>query len=59
MQKSYKVTVIMSNYNQERYIERAIQSVLNQKTNFPFLLIITDDFSTRDKSVEIIKKYEK
>ncbi|MCR8701965.1 MULTISPECIES: glycosyltransferase [Campylobacter] len=58
MQKSYKVTVIMSNYNQERYIERAIQSVLNQKTNFPFLLIITDDFSTRDKSVEIIKKYE-
>lgn len=58
MQKSYKVTVIMSNYNQERYIERAIQSVLNQKTNFPFLLIITDDFSTKDKSVEIIKKYE-
>lgn len=58
MKQPYKVTVIMSNYNQERYIEQAIQSVLNQKTNFPVQLIITDDFSTKDKSVEIIKKYE-
>lgn len=59
MSTDFKVTVIMSNYNQQKYIEQAIQSVLNQKTNFPFQLIITDDHSTKDKSVEIIRKYEK
>ena len=48
---SYKVTIIMSNYNQEKYISQAIESVLNQKTNFPFQLIITDDFSTKDNSI--------
>lgn len=58
MKQQYKVTIIMSNYNQEKYIAQAVNSVINQKTNFPFQLIITDDFSTKDKSVEIIKKYE-
>lgn len=58
MTEKFRVTVIMSNYNQEKYIEQAIQSVLNQKTNFPFQLIITDDCSTKDNSVKIIKKYE-
>ena len=56
---SYKVTIIMSNYNQEKYISQAIESVLNQKTNFPFQLIITDDFSTKDNSIKIIKEFEK
>ena len=56
---SYKVTIIMSNYNQEKYISQAIESVLNQKTNFPFQLIITDDFSTNDNSIKIIKEFEK
>lgn len=49
----------MSNYNQEKYISQAIESVLNQKTNFPFQLIITDDFSTKDNSIKIIKEFEK
>ena len=53
-----KVTVIMSNYNQEKYVSCAIESVLNQKVDFAFQLLITDDFSTKDKSVEIIKRYE-
>lgn len=53
-----KVTVIMSNYNQEKYVSCAIESVLNQKVDFAFQLIITDDFSTKDRSLEIIKRYE-
>lgn len=53
----YKLTIIMSNYNQEQYIEKAIESVLAQKTNFYWQLIITDDNSVKDNSVEIIKKY--
>ena len=52
-----KVTIIMSNYNQEKYIEQAIESVLAQNVNFNWQLIITDDYSTKDNSVEIIKKY--
>ena len=56
---NYKLTVIMSNYNQAHLITQAIDSFLAQKTNFPVQLIITDDFSTKDNSVEIIKQYEK
>jgi len=51
------LTIIMSNYNQEQYIEKAIQSILMQKVNFNYKLIITDDCSKKDKSVEIIKNY--
>ncbi|WP_428065797.1 glycosyltransferase family 2 protein [Candidatus Avelusimicrobium facis] len=53
----FKLTIIMSNYNQARYLDRAIGSVLAQKTNFPWQLIISDDHSTQDDSVDIIKKY--
>lgn len=51
------LTIIMSNYNQEKYIKKAIDSVLAQKVNFKYQLIITDDSSTKDNSVEIIKEY--
>lgn len=55
---SYVCTVIMSSYNQAAYIEKAIDSVLAQKTTFPIQLIITDDHSTKDNTVEIIKNYQ-
>ena len=42
----YSVDIIMVTYNQEKYISQAIESVLNQKTNFPFRLIIGEDCST-------------
>lgn len=45
----------MCNYNNEPYIRKAIESVLNQ-TFKDFELVITDDCST-DKSVEIIREY--
>ena len=43
-----KLTIIMSNYNQEQYIEKAIESVLMQNVNFKYKLLITDDFSQKD-----------
>ena len=53
---STEVTVIMTNYNAEKYIEETIVSILNQTyTNFE--LIIVDDCST-DSSLKIIREYE-
>ncbi len=52
--QEYELTVIMSNYNQEKYIVEAIDSVLSQLVNFRYRLIITDDFSCKDHSRDII-----
>lgn len=51
-----KVTVLMPVYNVEKYIEKSIDSILNQ-TYKNFELIIIDDGST-DKTIEKICKYK-
>jgi len=48
--------VIIPVRNRIRTIEDAIRSVLNQKTTFPFNLIIIDNHST-DGTTEIIRQY--
>jgi len=53
--KTPKVTVILSSYNHEKYIRESIESVLNQ-TFSDFQLIIVDDSST-DNSWQIINSY--
>ena len=57
MAKEIKVTVICLAYNHERFIAEAIESILMQKTNFTFELLIHDDAST-DQTASIIKSYE-
>lgn len=54
----YKLTVVTTTYNQENFIEDCIKGVLNQKTNFDFQFIISDDGST-DNTRDIITKYQK
>jgi glycosyltransferase involved in cell wall biosynthesis len=49
------VSIIMSVYNGEKYLDESIQSILNQ-TFQDFEFIIIDDCST-DNSAEIIQKY--
>ena len=49
-----KVTVCMINYNQEKFIKEAIESVLTQDCEFGFELLIADDCST-DNSKRIVK----
>lgn len=51
------VSVIMLVYNQENYLPIAINSVLSQKCNFDFELIIGEDCST-DSSRRVILDYQ-
>lgn len=52
------LTVVTLVYNHEKYIEKTIESIVSQQTNFKFQFYISDDCST-DKSREIIDKYYK
>lgn len=52
------LSVIMVTYNQESYIEQALKSVLNQRTNFRFQILIGDDAST-DGTADIVRRYSK
>ena len=48
-----RVSVAMITYNHERYIEQAVRSVLTQKVNFPYEIVIGEDCST-DRTREIL-----
>jgi glycosyltransferase involved in cell wall biosynthesis len=50
-----KVSVLITCFNHERYIRTAVESVLQQRTSFPFEIIACDDGS-RDRSPEILKE---
>lgn len=50
------ISVLMLTYNHASYIEEAIESVLNQKTDYLFELIICDDAST-DGTQDIARRY--
>jgi len=52
-----KVSVCIITYNHEKYIAEAIESVLMQKTDFNFEIIIGEDDSA-DGTREIVKKYK-
>lgn len=52
-----KVTVWLSTYNQEPYVAQALDSILMQKTDFPFEIIAADDCST-DGTQRIILAYQ-
>lgn len=52
------VSVHMVTYNHEPYIAQALEGVLQQKTSFPFELVIGEDCST-DGTREIVFDYQK
>lgn len=51
------VNVLITTYNHERFISRAIESALNQVTDFRVQLIINDDAST-DMTSNIVRSYQ-
>lgn len=52
------VSINCITYNQEKYISKAIESFLMQKTKFSYEIFIHDDAST-DNTANIIREYEK
>ncbi|MBS1550497.1 MAG: glycosyltransferase [Bacteroidetes bacterium] len=52
-----KVSVWMSAYNHEKYISQCLDSVLNQKTDFDFDIILGEDCS-KDRTREIVTEYK-
>ena len=52
------VSIICNTYNQESYIQDALESFLSQKTNFEFEVLVHDDASN-DSTAKIICEYEK
>ena len=54
--KAPKVTVYVPTYNYGKYIEKAIQSVLNQNMEDWELIVIND--GSKDNTSEILKKFE-
>lgn len=57
MNNDIMVSIICNTYNHELYIKDALESFVNQKTNFKFEVLVHDDAST-DKTADIIREYE-
>ena len=53
-----KISIMITTYNLEKYIEKALDSVLNQKTEHEYEILIGDDGST-DNTVSIIRDYQR
>jgi glycosyltransferase involved in cell wall biosynthesis len=59
-EKKLKVSVCVVTYNQESYIRQCLQSIVDQKTDFDFEVIVGDDCSTdrtRIIAQEFVNKY--
>lgn len=50
------LSVILIAYNHEKYIRRALDSILMQRVDFPFEVLVAEDCST-DSTPEILKEY--
>ena len=60
MSNEVKVSVLCITYNQKDYISDALDSFINQKTNFKYEILVNDDCSTdgtKDIVIEYAKRY--
>lgn len=54
-----KISVVMPNYNTEKYIEQTIRSIVAQRKDGIDMEYIVYDGASKDRSLEIIEKYRK
>lgn len=55
-ERRYQVAVQVLTYNQKDYIAQCLDSIVNQRTNFPFVAVVNDDAST-DGTTDIVRSY--
>ncbi len=55
MSTDIKLSIFLTTYNHELYIRQCLESVLKQKANFSYEIVLGDDAST-DRTVEIIEQ---
>lgn len=55
--EAVSVDVLVTFYNQEQYVDKALSSIMNQRTDFPFRILIGDDGSS-DGTREKIKAWQ-
>lgn len=53
-----RISVLVTFYNQEKYVDRVIKSIIDQKMNFGMKILVGDDGST-DNTQEIVRKWMK
>lgn len=56
MKNNMILSVIVTTFNHEKYIEKCLNSIINQKVEFKYEIIIADDCS-EDGTVELLKTY--
>jgi glycosyltransferase involved in cell wall biosynthesis len=54
----FKVSVVVLTYNHDKYIQKALDSILMQKVDFPYEVIVGDDNSP-DNTRSILNDYQK
>ncbi len=55
-EKVIKVSVVVATYNQEKYIGHTLESIVSQKVNFKYEVLVGDDCS-KDGTAKIVKEY--
>lgn len=53
-----KVSILVCSYNHEKFIKQTLQSILDQKTDYSYEIIVADDAST-DRTQNIIRTFQK
>lgn len=57
IESDHDLTIIIPVYNVEKYLERCMESVLHQKTEYSYEVIVVNDCSP-DNSIRIIDRYK-
>lgn len=56
IKKQYDLMIIIPVYNMENYLNQCLDSVLNQRTQYSYCIVVVDDGST-DHSSQILEEY--
>lgn len=54
--KKFDLQIIIPAFNSEKYIQECVESIINQKCDYMWQMIVVDDGST-DRTLEILKRY--